>query len=108
MRQESDPSTHLSLTEIEIETGIPQASVHQIVKYDFRLTPFKLTNVQWLTREGKKKQIERGKRLLRYMALANLEITFTFERIFKLQAQNNKQNDRIYRLNLSDISKKGH
>ena len=30
------------------------------------------------------------------MTLANLEKTFTDEKIFKLQALNNTQNDRIY------------
>ena len=43
------------------------------------------------------------------MKLANLEkIFFTNEKIFKLKAPNNKQNDRIYVVNLSDIREKGH
>ena len=43
------------------------------------------------------------------MTLANLEKTFlTNEKIFKLQAPNNKQNNRIYEVNLSDIREKGH
>ena len=43
------------------------------------------------------------------MTLANLEKTvFTNEKIFKLQAPNNKQNDRIYVVNLSDVREKGH
>ena len=54
LRQESDRSTHLSPTEIEMETGIPQVSIHPIAKFDLGLTPFKLTNVQQLTREIKK------------------------------------------------------
>ena len=78
-------------------------------KYDLGLTAFQLTNVQWLTREDEKKRTERGKRLLRYMKLANLERTFfTNEKIFKLQAPNNKQNYRIYEVNLSDIRETGH
>ena len=56
LRQESDRSTHLSPTEIEMETGIPQVSAHPIAKFDLGLTPFKLTNVQRLTRKIKKKQ----------------------------------------------------
>ena len=54
LRQESDRSTHLSPTEIEMETAIPQVSVQPITKFDLGLTPFKLTNVQRLTREIKK------------------------------------------------------
>ena len=109
LSQESDPGTHLSLREIEMETGIPRASVHWIAKFDLGLTAFNLTNVKNLTREDEKKRIERGKRLLRYMTLASLEKTFfTDEKIFKLQAPNNKQNDRIYGINLSDIREKGH
>ena len=43
------------------------------------------------------------------MTLAYLEKTFfTDEKIFKLQAPNNKQNDTIYGVNLSDIREKGH
>ena len=45
---------------------------------------------------------------MRYITLANLEKTFfTDEEIFKLQAPNNEQNGRIYRVNLSDIREKG-
>ena len=33
---------------------------------------------------------------------------FTDEKIFKLQASNNNQNDIIYQVNLSDIKEKGH
>ena len=43
------------------------------------------------------------------MTLANLEKTFfTNEKIFKLQAPNNKQNGRVYVVNLRDIKEKGH
>ena len=43
------------------------------------------------------------------MALANSEKTFfTDEKIFKLQAPNKKQNDRIYGVTLYDIREKGH
>ena len=92
-----------------METGIPQVSVHWIEKFDLGLTPFKITNVQRLTSDDEKKQTESGKRLLHYMALANLkQIFFTDENIFKLQTLNNKKNDRIYVANLSDIRKKGH
>ena len=43
-----------------------------------------------------------------YITLANLQKNFlTDEEIFKLQAPNNKQNDRIYRVNLSDVTEKG-
>ena len=80
-----------------------------IAKFDLGLTPFKITNVQRLTREDEKKQAESRKRLLHYMTLANLEKTFfTNERVFQLQVPNNKQNDRIYGVNLSDIREKGH
>ena len=80
----------------EMETRIPGSSVHQTAKFDLDLTAFKLTNVQPLTREDEKKRIGRGKRLLRYMTLANLEKTsFTDEKIFKLHAPNNKQNVRM-------------
>ena len=108
LSQENDPSAHLSLREFEMETGIPRASVHLVVKFDLGLTAFKLTNVQRLTREDEKKRIERGKRLLRYMTLANLEKTFRDEKIFKLQAPDNKQIDRIYGVNLSDIREEGN
>ena len=91
-----------------METGIPRVSVHQIAKFGLGLTPFKLTNVQRLTREGKTKWTERGQRLLRYVTLADLEKTFIDEKIFKLHAPNNKQNDRICRVNLSYIREKGH
>ena len=73
LSQESDPGTHLSLREIEMETGIVRASVHQIGKFNLGLVTFKLTNIQRLTRKDKEKKIYRGKRLLRYMAFANLE-----------------------------------
>ena len=84
----------------EMETRIQRSSVHQTAKFDLNsltdLTAFKLTNVQWLTRNDENKRIERGKRLLRYMTLANLEKTsFTDEKIFKLHAPNNKQNVRM-------------
>ena len=60
-----------------METGIPRATVHRIANFDLGLQNLtKLTNVQRLTREDKNKLIERGKRLLRYMTLANLEKTF--------------------------------
>ena len=92
-----------------MKTGIPRASVHPIAKFGLGLTLFKLINVQRFTGEDEKKQIERGKRLFCYMTLANLEKTFfTDEKIFKLQAPNNKQNDRIYGVNLSDIREKGN
>ena len=52
--------------------------------------------------QRRQKRTERGKRLLRYTTLASLEKTFTDEKIFKLQALNNKQNNRIYVVNLSD------
>ena len=43
------------------------------------------------------------------MTFANLEKSlFTYEKVFKLQAPKNKQNDRIDGVNLSDISKKRH
>ena len=91
-----------------METGIPITSVHRIAEFDLGLTAFKLTNVQRLTREYKKKGIEQRKRLLRYMTLCNLEKTFfTDEKIFKLPAPNNKQNDRIFEVNLRDIREKG-
>ena len=106
LSQESD---HPSLRETEMETGTPRASAHQTAKFDLGLTAFKLTNVQWLTREDEKKQIERGRSLLRYTTLANLEKNFfTDEKMSNLQAPNNKQNNRIYGLNLSDIRQKGH
>ena len=109
LSQESDPGTHLSLREIEMETGIPRASVHWIAKFDLGLTTFKLINIQRLTREDKNQWVERGKRLSHYIILANLEKTFfTDEKFLKLQAPNNKKNDRIYRVNLSDIKEKGH
>ena len=57
------------------------------------------------TREDEKKRTEREKRLLRYITLASLEKTFfTDEKIFKLQAPNNKQNDRICKLHLSKVN----
>ena len=55
LNHESEPGTYLSLKEIEMETRIPQESVRQIAKFDLGLTPFKLANVQHLTREDKKK-----------------------------------------------------
>ena len=55
---------------------MPRTSVHRIAKFDLGLIAFKLTNIRWLTREDKKKRIERGKRLLHYMTLANLGKTF--------------------------------
>ena len=61
LNQESEPDTYLSLKEIEMETRIPQESVRQIAKFDLGLTPFKLANVQHLTREDKKKHWERDK-----------------------------------------------
>ena len=73
LSQESDPGTHLSLREIEMETGIVRASVHQIGKFNLGLVTFKLTNIQRLTRKDKEKKIYREKRLLHYMAFANLE-----------------------------------
>ena len=92
-----------------MKTGILQASVHWTAKFDLGLTPFKITKVQRLTREDEKKHTESGKRLLHYMTLANLEkALFTNEKSFKLQVPNNKQNDRIYGVNLSDIREKGH
>ena len=76
----------------KMETGIPQAYVHWIAKFDLGLTPFKITNLQRLTRKDEKKQTESGRRLLLYTTLANLEKTFfTNEKIFKLEAPNNKQ-----------------
>ena len=63
-----------------METGIPQVSVHWIEKFDLGLTPFKITNVQRLTREVEKKQTESGKRLLHYMKLANLQKNFLYKR----------------------------
>ena len=43
------------------------------------------------------------------MTLANLEKTFfADEKIFKLRAPKNKQNGRIYGVNLSDIREKGN
>ena len=43
------------------------------------------------------------------MTLGNLEkIFFIDEKIFKLQASNNKQNDGIYGINLSAIREKDH
>ena len=62
LSQESDPGTHLSLREIEMGTGTPRASVHWIGKFDLGLTPFKLTNVQRLTREDENQRIGRAKR----------------------------------------------
>ena len=84
LNQESEPGTYLSLKEIEMETRIPQESVHQIAKFDLDLTPFKLANVQHLTREDEKKHIERGIRLLHYIKLSDLEKTFTDGNIYKL------------------------
>ena len=92
-----------------METGILKASVHWIAKFDLGLTPSKITNIQRLTRDDKKKQTERGKKLLYHITLANLGKTFfTNEKIFKFQTPNNKQNDKIYGVNLSDIRRKGH
>ena len=106
MSQESDHGNHLSLRR---KWEYHKYPVYWIEKFDLGLTPFKITNVQRLTREDKKKQNESGKRLLHYMKLANLEkIFFTNEKIFKLKAPNNKQNDRIYVVNLSDMREKGH
>ena len=62
LSQEIDPGTHLSPREIEMGTGIPRASVHWIGKFELGLTPFKLTNVQRLTREDENQRIGRGKR----------------------------------------------
>ena len=63
-----------------METGIPQVSVHWIEKFDLGLTPFKIINVQRLTRKDEKKQNESGKRLLHYMTLANLQKNFLYKR----------------------------
>ena len=94
---------------MEMETGMPRTSVHRIAKFDLGLTPFKLTNVERLIREDVKKRNERLKRLLCYMALENFEkIFFTDEKVFKLQTPNNRRNDRIYGVNLSDITEKEH
>ena len=106
LSQESDHGTHIGLRQKREYHKYPG---HWIGKFNLGLTPFKITNVQRLTREDEKKQTESGKRLLHYMKLANLEkIFFTNEKIFKLKAPNNKQNDRIYVVNLSDIREKGH
>ena len=109
LSQENDPGTHLSYREIAMETGIPRTGVQRIVKNDLGLTPFKFTNVQRLTNRDEMKRVERCKKLLRHLTLARLEKTFfTDEKIFKLQAPNNKQNDRVYGVNLSDIIEKGY
>ena len=110
LSQENEPGTHLSLREIESETGIPLTSVHRIVHEDLGLTAFKLTNVQRLTVADEKKRLDKGKRILHKLRL-NRDLNKTFftdEKIFKLQAPNNKQNDRVYGVNLSDIREKGH
>ena len=105
----SDPSNHLSIRKTEMEMEIRKTSVNLIPKFDIGLTPFKLTNIQQLTSEDKNKRIGRGKRLLHSITLASLEKTFfTHEKIFKLQVPNNKQNHRIYGVNLSDIREKRH
>ena len=88
LSQESDHGTHHNLRRKREYHKYP---VHWIEKFGLSLTPFKITNVNRLTIEEEKKQIESGKRLLDYMKLANLEkIFFTNEKTFKLKAPNNK------------------
>ena len=99
------PLTNLSLREIEVETGILRESVQCIANFDLCLTAFKQTNkCTTVTREGQRKRTERRKMQLHYIKLANSEKTFfAGEKIFKLKAWSNKQNDRIYGISLSDI-----
>ena len=87
-----------NISQPKMETGIPKVSLHQTEKYDLGLTPFKITNAQRLTRKD----------ALRDTCQFRRKTSFTNKKIFKLQALNNKQNGRIYMVNLYDIREKGH
>ena len=69
------------------------------------LTTFRKTKVQDLSDADKLKRVIRGKRLLRFLTVANINKTFfTDEKLVKLNQPGNTQNDRAYATKKGEIS----
>jgi len=97
LSQENHPGTHKSLRAIARATSIPCTSVHRIVHKDLQLKCFKRKRAQELTEDNKLKRLARAKQLLNeYPSSLVPFIVFTDEKVFRVAAPVNAQNDRLY------------
>ena len=97
LSKENHPGTHKSLRTIARVTSIPFTSVHRIVHKDLQLKCFKRKGAQELTEDNKLKRLARAKQLLNKYPISMVPfIFFTDEKMFRVAAPVNTQNDRLY------------
>ena len=86
-----------SMRKMAKSLDMDEKSVRTIVKWDLKLSPFKMTNRQQLTDLQKQKRLDRSKILLNAMKDGTQagEIVFSDEKMFTVEAKFNSQNDRI-------------
>ncbi|CAG0901689.1 unnamed protein product, partial [Darwinula stevensoni] len=98
LSQEGRPGTSMSVRQVAKETGIDRSSVRRIVKKYLNLKAFKRVTVQELSVPGKKKRLDRCKRLLeRFPTPESVKkIWFSDEKRFTVVTPRNTQNDRVH------------
>ena len=95
--QDNQPGTGKSTRKISEELNIPRSSVRRIVKLDLHLSAFRRVPAQVISESVKKKRLDRSKKLLRRLPVAEAKkVFFTDEKNFYLNPPVNHQNDRVW------------
>jgi len=93
---EAAPRTHQSQRQIATSVGVSQSSVRRVLSEDFWAA--KKVEVHRLDADHCKQRVERCRKLLErfpYVQSSD-DIVFIDEKVFELEHQPNKQNDRLY------------
>lgn len=97
LSQEGAPGTHETPNQISKELGISRASVFRIVRKDLNLHAYKRINGQKLTEINRQTRVTCANAMLRRFTRDRIKkIFFTDEKIFRVDAPQNSQNDRVY------------
>ena len=93
-----------SVRKLASAAGVSYGTMHNIIKNDLKLFPYKKTKAQLLSEAAKTKRLQRAKLLLEKLRDGTQPpVLWTDEKLFTIQAVHNHQNDRIYAANKQDI-----
>ena len=90
---------------LALEANVSRMTIHNILKKDLKLYPYKMVKRQLLTEATKKKRLERAKLLLqRLRDHSQPLVLWTDEKLFTVQAVHNPQNDRVWCENKDSVT----
>ena len=93
-----------SVRKVAKEANISRSSMQRIVKNDLQLCPYKKQSRQLILEPSKQNRLHRSKLIFQEMERdAGKVFIWSDEKMFTVEAETNKQNDKVYAISSKDL-----